>query len=265
MARKYLILLGCMAIMLVGCAGTTASHAGAPFYMEDSGMLQFSPLQEGDTLVILHTSAGDITLRFFPEETPMAYENFVTHARNGYYDGTIFHRTIEDFMIQGGCPDGQGTGGESIWGHTFGPEYSPHLWHFRGALAMAQTARPDSIGSQFYIVQNAALDPHMHGMIEGFIHRQDELQGVTPEGESVYLRDWLPLEAMEAYLELGGTPHLDIAILHAGREQRQGHTVFGHVVDGMDVVDTIAAGSVFNDRPLVPVVIQSVTVTTYGR
>lgn len=82
-----------------------------------------APKESGKAAVI-HTSMGDIHVRLFPEAAPRTVENFVTHARNGYYNGTIFHRVIRKFMIQGGDPCGDGTGGESIWGGEFEDEFS---------------------------------------------------------------------------------------------------------------------------------------------
>ncbi|MEG2074175.1 MAG: peptidylprolyl isomerase, partial [Angelakisella sp.] len=83
----------------------------------------------------MKTSMGDLEIMLFPEEAPMAVENFITHAKAGYYDGLIFHRVIEDFMIQGGDPLGNGTGGESIWKQPFTDEFSDSLHNFRGALS----------------------------------------------------------------------------------------------------------------------------------
>ena len=226
----------------------------------EGALLQFSRPRPGDTLVILHTNMGDITLRFFPEEAPIAYENFVTHARNGYYDGLIFHRVINDFMIQGGCPDGTGMAGESIWGEGFGPEFSMHLRHFRGALAMAQSRLPNSIGSQFYIVHNtdyqAFAGPQIAATFEHALENQDELIDETPEGERIYIRDLLSTEMIERYRQYGGTPHLDLIF------NESGHTVFGHVLSGMEIVDAIADVEVNeSDRPLEDVIIERVTVT----
>ncbi|MBR2337910.1 MAG: peptidylprolyl isomerase, partial [Clostridia bacterium] len=106
----------------------------------------------GETVAILHTNHGDIAIRLFPDHAPKTVENFVTHAKNGYYDGLIFHRVINDFMIQGGDPTGTGCGGESIWGHPFKDEFTPELHNLRGALSMAN-AGPGTNGSQFFIVQ----------------------------------------------------------------------------------------------------------------
>jgi peptidyl-prolyl cis-trans isomerase B (cyclophilin B) len=81
-----------------------------------SKTFQTDPPKPGEQIAIIHTSMGDITVKFFPKAAPKAVENFITHAKNGYFDGMIFHRVYENFMIQSGCPNGDGTGGESIWG-----------------------------------------------------------------------------------------------------------------------------------------------------
>jgi peptidyl-prolyl cis-trans isomerase B (cyclophilin B) len=99
----------------------------------------------------LHTSAGPITVTLFDEDAPKTVENFRKLAADGFYDGLIFHRVINDFMIQGGCPEGTGRGGP---GYTFEDEINPHKI-VRGALAMAN-AGPDTNGSQFFIVTTEA-------------------------------------------------------------------------------------------------------------
>ncbi|MBR3908690.1 MAG: peptidylprolyl isomerase, partial [Clostridia bacterium] len=76
---------------------------------------QLEIAKSGDTVAIMHTTMGDIKIKLFKEETPKTFENFTTHAKNGYYNGLIFHRVMKDFMIQGGDPMGSGIGGESIW------------------------------------------------------------------------------------------------------------------------------------------------------
>lgn len=98
----------------------------------------------------LHTSYGDIQIRLFPAAAPKAVENFVTHSKNGYYNNTIFHRVIRKFMIQGGDPLGDGTGGESIWGTEFEDEVSS-LKHDKPYTVSMANAGPNSNGSQFFI------------------------------------------------------------------------------------------------------------------
>ncbi|WEV54156.1 peptidylprolyl isomerase [Leuconostocaceae bacterium ESL0723] len=176
---------------------------------------QLDPSQVKGPLVTIVTTMGDIEVKLFPEAAPATVKNFVTHAKDGYYDGVIFHRVIKDFMIQTGDPEGTGMGGESIYGHPFEDEISDKLFNLRGALSMAN-AGPNTNGSQFFIVQADQLPGQMAALIDD-----------RPE----------PIK--EAYQKNGGTPWLD------GK-----HTVFGQVVKGMDVVDKIAKlPSDMYDRP----------------
>ena len=99
----------------------------------------------------MHTNHGPIELELFQEDAPKTVENFLTLARDGYYDGLIFHRVIRDFMIQGGCPEGTGTGGP---GYEFEDEFNDRKI-VRGALAMANRG-PNTNGSQFFIVTTEA-------------------------------------------------------------------------------------------------------------
>lgn len=197
-------------------------------------MNQLDKPAKGETIAVMHTSMGDISLRLFPDKTPKACENFITHARNGYYDGLIFHRVIRDFMIQGGDPRGNGTGGESIWGESFEDEPDVELHNYRGALSMAN-AGPNTNGSQFFIVQAGpeTMDERMFPMLKR-------------QGKS------FSEDAVSAYMEQGGTPWLDGA-----------HTVFGQVIEGMDIVDKIAAVKVDrNSKPYDEVSITGMAVET---
>lgn len=100
---------------------------------------------------IITTTMGDIEVTLFPQVAPKAVENFLTHAKDGYYNNTPFHRVIKDFMIQGGDPKGNGTGGESIWGKPFEDEVSKDVkFDRKGLLAMANRG-PTTNGSQFFI------------------------------------------------------------------------------------------------------------------
>lgn len=186
---------------------------------------------DGDIVAIIHTNKGDISIRLFPEKAPKTVENFVTHSKNGYYNGLIFHRVIDGFMIQGGDPEGTGCGGESIWGDSFEDEFDPELRNYRGALSMAN-AGPNTNGSQFFIVQAPAVDDRLLAQMRKLADRG------------------YPDAVTDNYEEVGGTPHLDFR-----------HTVFGQVFEGMDIVDTIAAVDVdYNDCPLDPVVLESIEI-----
>ena len=87
-------------------------------------MLNFKEQAENQPMAVIKTNHGDMKVMLFPEAAPKAVENFTTHAKNGYYDGIIFHRVLKDFMIQGGDTPGMCFGGESIWGEPFADEFS---------------------------------------------------------------------------------------------------------------------------------------------
>lgn len=187
----------------------------------------------GETVATMKTSMGDIKIRLFPEAAPKTVENFTTHAKNGYYDDLIFHRVINDFMIQGGDPTGTGCGGESIWGSTFEDEFCTDLHNLRGALSMAN-AGPGTNGSQFFIVQ---ADEVSRDLVE-------QMEQLSDRG--------FPTETVENYKAVGGTPWLDYK-----------HTVFGQVFEGMDVVDAIAnVKTARGDKPVEDVVINTIEIET---
>ncbi|HEM5997524.1 peptidylprolyl isomerase [Streptococcus suis] len=192
-----------------------------------------SEVAENEAAVKIKTTEGDITIKLFPEQAPLTVENFLTHAKNGYYNGTIFHRVIKDFMIQGGDPLGNGTGGESIWagkgttidaGYGFKDEISAFLYNIRGSLSMAN-AGAGTNGSQFFINQN------------------------TTDMSSQLSSSKYPTKIVDAYKN-GGNPNLD------GK-----HTVFGQVIDGMDIVDKIASVETdSSDKPKTDVKIESIEI-----
>jgi len=226
-------------------------------------LLQLTPLTPGEQLVILHTNKGDVKVRLFPQVAPLAVQNFLTHAQNGFYDGLIFHRVIPGFMIQGGCSLGTGTGGGTIWGTGIGPEHNYDVWHFHGALAMAQSGAPNSIGSQFYIVHSSSLDGGFRQMFQGALDGEIyEVMWESEDGRSLLVGDFYSREFFEHFLEVGGTPFLDFPFNNSG--PNFGHTVFGHVVTGMDVVDAIAnVERNAYDRPLEDVIIERTSVLVY--
>ncbi|HEY9204160.1 MAG TPA: peptidylprolyl isomerase [Sulfurimonas sp.] len=116
--------------------------------------------QNSEPHVVLETTQGSIELRLFPDIAPLAVENFLTHVKNGYYDGVVFHRIIRDFMIQGGDPTGTGRGGESIWKEDFKDEFTNKMFDRAGILAMANRG-PHTNGSQFFITTAPA--PWLNG------------------------------------------------------------------------------------------------------
>ncbi|MDB7946531.1 peptidylprolyl isomerase [Faecalitalea cylindroides] len=197
-----------LSLALVGCSSTQSEPQTEDTTDETTqipeldSLIQFQDSYPDDMQVaIMNTDQGEIDFVLFADQAPKAVENFVTHAKEGYYNGVTFHRVIDDFMIQTGDPTGTGSGGESIWGEPFEDEFSYELYIFRGAVSMANSGE-DTNGSQFFIVQADTMDQELNG--------------------------W-PTLAEEKYHEVGGTPWLD-----------QVHTVFGQVISGMDVVDAIA-------------------------
>jgi peptidylprolyl isomerase len=108
-------------------------------------------LEASNPLATVETTKGTIVIELRADLAPKTVENFVTHSKNGYYNGLIFHRVIKDFMIQGGDPTGTGSGGESIWGGKFNDEFAANaVFDKAGVLAMAN-AGPNTNGSQFFI------------------------------------------------------------------------------------------------------------------
>lgn len=192
--------------------------------------VQLENVKSGDTVAIMKTNMGEITIKLFPEKAPKTVENFVTHSKQGYYNGLIFHRVIKDFMIQGGDPDGTGMGGESIWGGSFEDEFDKELHNLCGALSMAN-AGPNTNGSQFFIVEASSVPQNMLSEMKG-------------------MPEYFPEDIVNAYADLGGTPWLDYH-----------HTVFGQVINGMETVKKIASVKVDgSDRPLNDVVIDSIEI-----
>ena len=148
----------------------------------------------------IKTSMGDIGIELFPDEAPKTVENFVELAKKDYYNGVIFHRVIENFMIQGGDPTGTGRGGESDWGGKFKDEFSPKLIFDKAGLLAMANAGPGTNGSQFFIT----LAP----------------------------TTWL----------------------------NNHHTIFGKVVNGINVVNAIGKTQTKNDRPVIDVVMNKVVI-----
>jgi len=207
-------------------AAQTAKDLNDALTNENANFPQLSKeVAEDEAEVILHTNQGDIRIKLFPKLAPLAVENFLTHAKEGYYNGITFHRVIDGFMVQTGDPKGDGTGGESIWKKGFAVEPTPFLYNIRGALAMANTGAKDSNSSQFFIVQN----------------KDDQSKQLGNAG--------YPKPIIDAYKK-GGYPAGDTK-----------YTVFGQVIKGMDVVDTIANLEVDNNsKPKENVTVNSVEV-----
>ncbi|MBR2028019.1 MAG: peptidylprolyl isomerase [Oscillospiraceae bacterium] len=212
--------------MLCGCGQKTVKLAKV-----DSGEIQFSGPAGGDTVATIKTNMGDIKVVLYPKQAPLAVENFVTHAQNGYYDGVKFHRVIKDFVIQSGDPEGTGNGGNSIWQLPFSDEFSDMLHHYTGALSMANSGE-DTNRSQFFIV---ASQP----------------KGITDEIAELMAGAGWRQEIIDAYRQAGGAPNLDYR-----------HTVFGQVYDGLEIVFDISfVKTDDNDRPKEDVIIETIEIS----
>lgn len=202
----------------------------------EGGSLNYTMPEKGEEIVVMTIeNYGDVKIRLFPEQSPKGVENFTKLVREGYYDELIFHRVIDGFMIQGGDPKGNGTGGIDAWGSPIGfaQTLSPRLNHVTGAVSYA-VGEDKMNKSQFFIVTGTVPDAEYFSMLNanGF--------AFTPQIERLY-------EAV------GGTPHLD------GR-----HEIFGQVFDGMEyVLDIQKVPTDENDKPKSAVRIEKAVVTAY--
>ena len=253
-------------------AATALSGCGKE-YIQITGNYEGCPVA-----VIEIENFGTVKAVLFEEQCPKTVENFITLAEQDYYDGLTFHRVMDEFMIQGGDPNGDGTGGESCWGGKFEDEFDASLRNFRGALSMANSGK-DTNGSQFFIVQQSDGSVYT----DDYLKQMSDPVGYVKDLANEYLKQGAPKEDVDAWLEYqieaqqanldyykeqgypsqsypkevadfyranGGTPWLDMR-----------HTVFGQVIEGMDVVDAIAAVSTdSNNLPDEPVVIKDITI-----
>lgn len=196
-------------------------------------------IKKSNNIVDIKTNYGMISVALFPDLAPKAVENFIKHANTAYYDGTVFHRVVKDFVIQGGDPEGTGQGGKSIWNDQFSPEISKQLYHLNGALAMARTEgtiKQKTQGSQFYIVSNSSDQTET-------IKNHKKLKQQYPD---LLTEEDYPDAILDAYKK-GGTPTLD-----------NQYTVFGQVINGMDIVRKIASVNTIDDKPIKKIVIESI-------
>ena len=187
---------------------------------------------EKETVVVIETSMGTIKAKLY-NDTPKHRDNFIKLVNEGWYNGSNFHRVIKDFMIQGG----QNADGREDPGYTVPAEFRSNHFHKKGSLCAARM--PDQVnpkkassGSQFYIVQGKKFDENWLDMYE------------SRSGKVFNARQ------RQAYQTTGGSPHLD-----------GDYTVFGEVIEGLDVVDKIAAVKTSGpDAPVEPVIIKSVKI-----
>lgn len=210
MKRYILVLIMVLSIIMMTACGKKSN--------------QFEEPKKGETVAEISVQGfGSIYVKFFNKEAPKAVENFITHAKNGYYDGLTFHRILDDFMIQGGDPTGTGRAGESIWNKDFEDEFDASRHPYRGALCMANSG-PNTNGSQFFIVQSDnTYDKNQLSQIE------------------VYYGIKFDDTAIKNYEEVGGTPWLF-----------EMHTVFGQVYEGYDILDAIAGVELIDEKNGIP-------------
>jgi peptidyl-prolyl cis-trans isomerase B (cyclophilin B) len=233
MRKVSCILFSALMVMLlmVGCSKTEKGGYGGEID-------QFESPQKGDTVAeFVIRDYGSIYVRFFEEAAPKSVENFITHAKEGYYDGVTFHRILKDFMIQGGDPTGTGMGGESIWGENFEDEFADNLQPYRGALCMANSGA-NTNGSQFFLVQS------------GETYDESVLEQVEARYKVTFDE-----EARSAYGEVGGTPWL-----------YKMHSVFGQIYEGYEVLDAIANVELKDANAGIPVeqvVIDTIKISEY--
>ncbi len=203
----------------------------------------FTAPEIGEKIAVIKVKDyGEIKIKFFPEYAAKGVENFIGLAEMDYYDELIYHRVVEDFVIQGGDPKGNGEGGNSLWGTDFAVDSAPNLYHFSGAVAYAH-AQNGGNGSQFYIVCTNEGETYLNTAIP-----------LTEEIISQMTDNEYSDEVKALYTEKGGLPFLD-----------GGYTVFGQVFEGMDVVYAISEVKVdaSTSMPAKQVVIESVEIVEY--
>ncbi len=258
MKKKYVLISAVVSVVLLftGCTGfgiisqdpTPTPSGNGTVSVDKANMEQFKTPAKGDTMAeITVKDYGIMTFHLFPNVAPKAVENFVQHAKDGYYNNTKFHRVIEDFMIQGGDPEGTGYGGDSIYGGPFEDEFAENFEPFRGALCMANSGK-NTNKSQFFIVQSD--EKYVQDLIDMLAYKGYTLAQYCKSGYSTTLSE---LQVAQ-FTALGGAPWL------SGH-----HTVFGQLVEGFDVLDKIAAVTTNSkDSPEKDVIVTSVRIYSYG-
>lgn len=245
---------------LPGCANSeNKQDENVPSSTKKVGY-QLEKPSEGEKIAIMTTSEGVVKVRLFPEEASKTVENFIGLSDKEYYDNSIFHRVIKDFMIQGGDPNGNGTGGQSIWGKDFEDEFNSKLFNITGSIAMANRG-PNTNGSQFFINNQ---DPKNFKGWEQYdqyykIYKQNPQSFNQNYGGTIDMSK-VNDEIKNLYKTYGGNPHLDGYLNTANR----GHTVFGQVFEGMDVINKISDTETDeNDKPLKPITIKTIKIESY--
>ena len=215
MIKKAINIMILLPIFFSGC---NKQEKVEPIALKATNKVESKSLKE---VGIISTQFGDMVVEFYERAAPKHVESFKLHAKSGYYNGTIFHRVIPGFMIQGGDPNSKsnsqnvsiGCGGP---GYTLPAEFNSKFFHKKGALAAARMGdavnpKKESSGSQFYIVEGQIYDS---SSIDLFSSR---------------MGTELSSEQKKAYTTVGGAPHLDA-----------NYTVFGELIDGFEVISKIS-------------------------
>lgn len=248
-----ILMAAVLAFTAAGCGKTEKENADG---YDTSRILQAELPTDGEEIAVITTSKGVVKMRFYPDEAPKAVENFKTLAKDGYYDGLLFHRVIDGFMVQTGDPTGTGSGGESCWGEDFEDEISGKLHFYRGTVAMAN-AGPNTNGSQFFIVQAKDVPEEAVTVIQEARDSNEEEIGMTLKDGYYTLGTLFPDAVLNYYKEQGGAIHLENVFGAT-------HTIFGQVFEGMDTVDAIAAAETGeNDKPVEDVIIEKIEFEPY--
>ncbi|MBQ2676481.1 MAG: peptidylprolyl isomerase [Clostridia bacterium] len=239
---------------------------------------QFEKPQSGEEIAVFTIKdMGKIRIRLFPDEAPITVASFKSLIKSGYYDGIIFHRVINNFMIQGGDPTATGSGGQSAWGVDFEDEFNANLLNFRGSLSMANSGKHTN-GSQFFINTCDTADISMDNIKSGYDMYVQYKKQYEEELKKQYGDEWLDVfnsmlqgsvadpnkvtqEVIDMYKQKGGNFHLDGAFSALGK----GHSVFGQVFsEDMTIVDKIGKSEVnSSDRPVTDVVIEKAEIVIY--
>lgn len=170
--RKWTILFSSvlLIVLLTGCGVQSENEAQQTEIPEEDVSLDtyYEDVEENPTVTITMENGGEIVMELYPHTAPNTVANFISLAEDGFYNGTIFHRVIPGFMIQGGDPEGTGTGGPgyAIRGEFESNGFENDLSHQRGVVSMARSQSPDSAGSQFFIMVDDA--PHLDGEYAAF-------------------------------------------------------------------------------------------------
>lgn len=252
-------------LLTASMAGCSSNDAGATAYPDKKLGFQLDKPEKGEKVAIMHTSMGDISIRFFPDAAPKAVKNFQELAEKGYYNDLTFHRVIEDFMIQGGDPDGDGTGGESIYKSdsnkkgAFEDEFDAKLLNLRGSLAMANSG-PNTNGSQFFINATGGMSTGWDYYQQIYDQYKENAEYFDAMGVNTVDMSKVTDAVKKLYEENGGNPNLDGYYSTGGT----GHTVFAQVFEGMENVYALSqVDTDSSDKPVEDMVIQSVEITTY--